>query len=67
MVSKKINKDDLYLHPTIKNLLTEEYFGSKHSFGMKHLDEFTSSHKDHTEPELPIAMVALAATAVSPD
>ncbi|KAG6883634.1 hypothetical protein C0992_008249, partial [Termitomyces sp. T32_za158] len=57
-------KKDLYLHIAIKDIIRNEFFVGKKSFGIKNFDDFTSSHADHPEPELPISMVALVATAI---
>ncbi|KAG6905713.1 hypothetical protein DXG01_001150 [Tephrocybe rancida] len=64
--SLKIIKKNLYLHAALMETMCEEWFTRQRSFSIKHLKEFASSHSDaeHSQPELPIAMVALAATAV---
>lgn len=62
--SDKIIPAEMYLHPAFKEVIKEEFFSGKSAFGMRNLDEFTSSNNS-PEPELPVAMVALTAAAVS--
>jgi hypothetical protein len=54
----------MYLHPAIKEVIKEEFFNRRSSFGTKNIDRFTSSNNS-PKPELPIAMVAMTAAGVS--
>jgi Domain of unknown function (DUF6532) len=54
-----------FLNPAFIQILKMSFFLCPTSIGSKIRDQFISSLDGHNEPELPIAMVALVATAVS--
>ena len=59
-----IDSNNPYHHSAIKAIICTLFFKGPTSLGNKYRKLFKSSHKDRPEPELPIAMVALAATMV---
>jgi len=54
-----------YLSPSLVNVLKASFFHSMGDLGYKFSDEYKSSLEGREKLELPIAMVALAATGVS--
>ncbi|KAH7905922.1 hypothetical protein BJ138DRAFT_1118043 [Hygrophoropsis aurantiaca] len=58
------NTSKPYQHPAIIETLGEAFFDNKTSAGVKFHEHFTSTWDGSTDPELSVAMVALAATAV---
>lgn len=57
----------IYLNPALIDLLRLAFFATPTGFGYKYKDTYVSSHPSQPEPELTIALVALAATAVCTD
>lgn len=55
----------IYLNPGIINILRASFFSSPGALGFHFKDRYVSSHPDRPEHELPISLVALAATGVS--
>ncbi|PPQ63321.1 hypothetical protein CVT24_006766 [Panaeolus cyanescens] len=54
-----------YLNESISTVISSSVFRSKRHWGHRHKGSFVSSHRDYpNEPELPIPMVAIAATAI---
>ncbi|KAH7926059.1 hypothetical protein BV22DRAFT_1119098 [Leucogyrophana mollusca] len=53
-----------FCHPAMIAVLKAAFFDGPTSLGMKCLDDFTSVVDDSDDPELPSAMVSLAATAL---
>ncbi|KAF8156752.1 hypothetical protein B0H34DRAFT_658911, partial [Crassisporium funariophilum] len=53
----------IYLNPGLIQLIRDTYFATPTAFGYKFKDQYVSSHPSLPEPELPIPIIALGATA----
>ena len=65
MVKNSVNDIQIYLNPSLIDLIKTAFFNGPTGFGYKFKQYYMSSHPELKEPELTIPMVALGAMAVS--